>query len=67
MVHSLSRLRRQPQNVDNIKNKDDLKNEGDLKNEDDLNNEHGLKKEDDLKNPVMSRSNGSLLNLKLKF
>ena len=36
MVNSLSRLRRQPQNKDDLKIKDDLKNENDLKNEDDL-------------------------------
>ena len=42
-IYSLSRLRRQPHN------EDDLKIENDLKKEDDLKNEDNLKKEDNQK------------------
>ena len=49
----LSRLRRQPQNEDNLKNEVELKNEDDLKNEDALKNEGDLKKDDDLKTEVV--------------
>ena len=48
MVYSLSRLRRQTQNEDDLKNEDDFKNEDDLKNGDNLKNEEDLKNEDDL-------------------
>ena len=49
LVYSSSRLRRRPQNEDELKiegvlkNEDDLKNGGDLKNEDDLKNKDNLK------------------------
>ena len=52
----MSRLRRQPQNEDDLKNEDNLKNKGNLRKEDDLRNEDdlkykdNLKKEDDFKN-----------------
>ena len=46
MVYSLSRLRRQPQNEDDLKNEDHHKNEDDLKNEDNLKDEDNLKNED---------------------
>ena len=46
----MSRLRKWPQNEDDLKKEDDLKNEDDPKNEDHLKNEDILKNEDDLKN-----------------
>ena len=49
LIYSLSRLRRRPQNEDDLKNEDNLKNEDDLKNKDDLKNEANLKYDDNLK------------------
>ena len=49
LIYSLSRLRRQTQNEDNLKNEDDLRIEDDLRNEDNLRNEDDLKYEDILK------------------
>ena len=48
-VYSLSRLRRRPQNEDDLKKEDDLRNEDNLNNEDDLKNEDNLKNLDNLK------------------
>ena len=42
MIYSSSRLRRQPQIEDDLKNEDDPKNEDYIKNDDDLKNEHNL-------------------------
>ena len=50
MVYSLSRLRRRPQNEDDLKNEDNLKNGDYLKNEDNLKFGDYLKNEDNLKN-----------------
>ena len=48
-MYSSSRLRRRPQNEDDLKIEDNLNNEDDLKNEDNLKNEEPLKNEYDLK------------------
>ena len=56
LVYSSSRLRKRPQNKDqlkievNLKNQNNLKNETDIKNDDDLKNEHNLKNKEHLKN-----------------
>ena len=65
LVYSFSKLRRQPQNENVLKNKydlkneDNIKNEDNLKNEDDQKNEDNLKKEDDHEVNVKSKVGGS--------
>ena len=62
MVYSSGRLRRQPQNENDLKNEDDLKNADDLKNEDDLENKDDFKIEDNLNNGQDQKSEDDLRN-----
>ena len=50
MIYSLSRLRKQPQNDDDLKNEDDLENEDEHRNKDNLKNDDESRSTDDLWN-----------------